>query len=120
MVSFKPPILRCSCVSSYDVPVFYPSHHEVLKPESTFTPCRIALNSLANFKGNVLSNYRAKGPDLLNNILRILIRFRENQVSLTRNIRKMYHAVNISIMDQHTHRFLWRVMQTNQEPENML
>ena len=93
------------------------SHHEVFKPDSTSSPCRIALNSSANFKGQF---YCAKGPGILNNILGILIRFRENHVALTRIIRKMYHAVKISIMDQHKHRFLWRDMQTNQEAETML
>ena len=68
----------------------------------------------ASFKEHVLNNYWAKLPDLLNNILEILIRFRENQVVLLRDIRKSYHVVKIPIIDQHANKFLWREMQTNQ------
>ena len=75
---------------TYDGFMFYLSHHEVFKPESTTTPCRIVFNSSTNFKGYVLNNYWVKGSDLLNNILGILISFLENQVTLTWDIRKTY------------------------------
>ena len=68
---------------TYDGLVFYLSHHEVFKSESTTTPCRIVFNSSTNFKGYVLNNYWVKGSDLLNTILGILISFLENQVTLT-------------------------------------
>ena len=56
-------------------PVFYLSHHEVIKPESESTPCRIVFNSSATYQGHVLNEYWAKGPNLMNNMLGILIRF---------------------------------------------
>ena len=95
-------------IENYDGPVYYLSHHEVLKPESTSTPCRIVFNSSAKFQGHSLNNYWAKGPDLMNNLLGILVRFREGPVAFVGDIRKMYHAIKISVLDQHTHRFLWR------------
>ena len=101
---------------SYVGPVHYISHHEVLKPESKSTPCRIVFNSSASFQGHVLNSYWAKGPDLLNSLLGILIRFREEKMAITRDI-KMYHAVKISVLDQHTHRFLWRGLDTDREPD---
>ena len=107
--------LSASKLLTYDGLVFYLSHHEVFKLDSIFTPCRIVLNSSDNFIGHILSNYWASVPNLLNNILGILISFRENQVALTGDITKMYHIVEIPINDQHTDRFLWRDMQTNQE-----
>ena len=63
---------------TYDGPVFYLFHHEVFKPESITTQCRIVFNSPTNFKGNAVNNYWEKGPDLLNIISGILISFREN------------------------------------------
>jgi hypothetical protein len=44
----------------------------------------------------------------MNNVLGIMIRLREGQVAFAGDIRKMYHAIKMSIVDQHTHRFLWR------------
>ena len=102
---------------NYKGPIHYISHHEVLKPDSKSTPVRIVFNSSANYTGHVLNEYWAKGPDLLNNILAVLIRFREYEVVFIGDIKKMYHTVATKILDQHTHRFLWRDMETTREPD---
>ena len=52
---------------SYNGPVHYISHHEVLKPESPSTPCHIEFNSSAKLHERY--DYWAKGPDLFNNML---------------------------------------------------
>ena len=101
----------------YRGPIHYISHHEVLRPDSKSTPCRIVFNSSADFRGHVLNDYWAKGPDLLNNLLGVLLRFREEKVAIVGDIKKMYHAVKISLLDQHTHRFLWRDMDTDRDPD---
>ena len=67
--------------------------------------------------GHVLNEYWAKGPDLLNNILGVLLRFREYEVAFIGDIKKMYHTVATNVLDQHTHRFLWRDMETTKEPD---
>jgi len=38
-------------LQSHQGPVFYLSHHEVIKPESESTPCRIVFNSSATYQG---------------------------------------------------------------------
>lgn len=48
----------------------------------------------------ILNEYWAKGPDLLNNLLGVLIRFRENKVAFIGGIKKMYKTTEL---DQHTH-----------------
>ena len=102
---------------NYKGPIHYISHHEVLKPDSKSTPVRIVFNSSANYMGHVLNECWAKGPDLLNNILAVLIRFREYEVAFIGDIKKMYHTVATKVLDQHTHRFLWRNMETTREPD---
>ena len=102
---------------NYNGPVYYIGHHEVLKPESNSTPCRIVFNSSAKFQGHVVNEYWAKGPDLLNNLLGILIRFREEKVAFAGDIKKMYHSIMISELDQHTHRFLWRNLEIGRVPD---
>ena len=80
-------------LSNYKGPFHYISHHEVLKPYSKSTPVRIVFNSSANYMGHVLNEYWAKGPDLPNSLLGILVRFHENEVAFIGDIKKMYHTV---------------------------
>ena len=93
-------------LESYDGPIHYISHHEVLKPDSKSTPVRIVFNSSANYMGNTLNEYSAKGPNLLNNLLGVLVRFRKNEVAMMGDMKKMYQSVKIGTVEQHTHRFL--------------
>ena len=98
-------------------PIHYISHHEVLKPDSKSTPVRIVFNSSARYMNHSLNDYWAKGPHLLNDLLGILIRFRENRIALIGDIKKMYHTVKTKTIEQHTHRFLWRDMNTETQPD---
>ena len=47
-----------------------------------------------------------KGPDLLNDLFGIVLRFRENKVAFIGHISKIYHRIRIPEADQHMHRFL--------------
>ena len=76
-------------IDGYKGLVHYISHHDVLQPESSSTPCQIVFNSSAAFKGHVLNDYWAKGPGLINNLLADLLRFKEEAVAVTGDIRKM-------------------------------
>ena len=104
--------LKAEDLKHYTGPIYYLSHHE-----SCSTPCKIVFNLSAGFNGHVLNNYWAKGPDLINNLLAVLVRFRENTVAITGDISKMYHSVAISVLDQHTHRFLWGNMEVYRDPD---
>ena len=66
---------------------------------------------------HVLNEYWAKGPDLLNSLLGILIRFRESKIAFIGDIKKMYHTVRTGVIEQHTHRFHWRDMDVTREPD---
>ena len=69
-------------INKYQGPVHYVSHHAVVRPEKKSTPIRIVFNSSATFKGHCLNDYWHKGPDLLNNLFGVLLRFREHEVAL--------------------------------------
>ena len=97
-------------INQYSGPIHYISHNEVIS-DSVSTPCRLVFNSSAKFNGHILNDYWAKGPDMLNNLLGVLLRFRENLIAIAGDIRKMYHTIKIESVDQHTHRFLWRHME---------
>ena len=102
---------------NYSGPSFYISHHAVIKPESKSTPCRIVFNTSANYHGHTLNDYYAKGPDMLNNLLAVLLRFRENHVAYVGDVSKMFHSIAIPKIDQMTHKFLWRNIEVNRKPE---
>ena len=104
-------------IKDYKGPVHYVSHHEVLRPEKKSTQIRIVFNSSANFQGHCLNDYWMKGPDLLNSLFGVILRFRENAVAISGDISKMYHRILIPERDQHVHRFLWRNMETNRDPD---
>ncbi|XP_041467432.1 uncharacterized protein LOC121417765 [Lytechinus variegatus] len=109
--------LTAADIEKYEGPVHYIKHHAVVRPEKKSTPIRIVFNSSASYQGHRLNEYWMKGPDLLNSMVGVLLRFRENEVALCGDISKMYHRVSIPERDQHVHRFLWRDMDGNREPD---
>ncbi|KAJ8022200.1 hypothetical protein HOLleu_39614 [Holothuria leucospilota] len=102
---------------NYSGPVHYISHHAVLRPEKKSTPVRIVFNASASFQGHCLNDYWMKGPDLLNNLLGVLLRFRQYEMAACGDISKMYHRVLIPEIDQHVHRFLWRDLDIERPPD---
>ena len=104
-------------IKNHEGPVHYIAHHEVVRPEKKSTPVRIVFNSSASYEGHKLNNYWLKGPDLLNNLFGVVLRFRENEVAISSDISKMYHRVFIPKEDQDVHRFLWRNLETERKPD---
>ena len=99
-------------LQEYEGTKFYISHHDVMNPRSVSTPMRVVFNSSARFKGGMsLNDCLAKGPCLLNELLGILMRFRQEQFAFIGDISKMFHSIEIPVHDQMTHLFLWRDMQ---------
>ena len=99
-------------INCYNGPVHYIAHHSVVKSRS-----KIVFNSSSMYQGHCLNDYSLKGPDLLNNLFAVILRFRENKVALNADISKMYHRVLIPHEDLHVHRFLWRNKETNRPPD---
>ena len=50
-------------LETYQGPVHYIPHHEVMKPDSKTTPVRIVFNSSASYMRHKLNDYWAKGPN---------------------------------------------------------
>ena len=105
-------------LSSYQGPVHYIPHHEVMKPDSKSTPIRIVFNSSSSYMGHKLNDYWAKGPNMMNDLLGVLVRFRQGYVAMANDIAKMYNTVRLSPLDQSTHRFLWRNFDQSKPPDH--
>ena len=69
-------------VKNYKGPVHYIPHHAVIRPEKKSTPVRIVCNSSSVLQGNKYNDYWMKGPDSLNNLFGVVLRFREKEVAL--------------------------------------
>ncbi len=105
-------------IDTWKGPKFYISHLAVVSPKSASTPIRIVFNSSQVHKGTSLNNCLAKGPDsYANNILGLLIRWREERVAMVGDIRKMFHSIHLQELESHCHRFLWRDMDDSKDPE---
>ncbi|VDI24027.1 Hypothetical predicted protein [Mytilus galloprovincialis] len=68
--------------------------------------------------GHTLNDYWAKGSNVINDLLAVLIRFRQESIALAGDISKMYNAIRLSPLDQHTHRFVWRNLETHRDPDH--
>ena len=68
-------------VSWYQGPVHYLlHHHKVIKQGSSSKPVRIVFDSSATYQGHQLNSYWAKGPDMLNSLLGVLLRMRQEKI----------------------------------------
>lgn len=104
-------------LNNWDGPRFYIAHHAVLKPDSKTTPLRIVFNSSCKHQGYSLNDFYAKGPTFFNDMLGIIIRFREDHVGFVGDVHKMFHSIDITYQDQMTHLFLWRDLDQQREPD---
>lgn len=107
-------------MNAYKGPVHYTHHHEVLKQSSTSTPFRIVFNSSADYKGHILNDYWAKGRDILNDLVGLLLRLRQNNTAVVGDIAKMYNAVKLEELEQYTHRIVWRDVDSSKTPEHYM
>ena len=69
---------------------YYISHQCVVVPENKSTPIRVVFNSSQKFLGKSLNSCLALGPETMNNLQGIMLRFREHKVAAAGNIRKMF------------------------------
>ena len=102
---------------AYKDPVHYISHHKVVRREKKTTPILVVFNSSATYQGDRLNDYWMKEPDLLNSLYGVILRFRENEVAVEGDISKIFHSVLTPEQDQQVHRYLWRNMETEGEPD---
>ena len=54
---------------------------------------------------------------MLNQLLGVLLRFRQERCAFMGDIRKMFHSIDIPIADQMTHLFLWRDINVRDDPD---
>lgn len=86
-------------IAAYEGPVFYLPHHEIVKAGPSSTPLRIVFNSSASYLGYYLNSFLCQGPDFLNNLVGVLLRFRQGYIGFVGDIRKMYNSVKLGQLE---------------------
>ena len=86
--------------------VWYLPHHVVLNPKKP-GKVRIVFDCAARFLGESLNDKCLSGPDLINSLLHVLIRFRQYNFAFSADIEGMYYQVVIPEHERDVLRFLW-------------
>jgi hypothetical protein len=86
----------------------YLPHRPVFKPESLTTPERPFFDaSCRTGKNPSLNQCLEKGPNMLELIPSILLRFRSRMIGVVADIRKAFQMVGVSEDDRNYHKFLF-------------
>ena len=86
---------------------WYLPHHPVTNPNKPGKVRRV-LNGAAKFHGTSLNKSLLTGPDLLHNLIHVLLRLRQHQFAVSADIEGMFLQVGVPNCDQPSLRFLWR------------
>lgn len=87
---------------------YYIAHQMVVNPLNKTTPVRCCSNSSQKYKGHSLNASWELGPDLVNSLQSVLLRFRNNLVAAQGDITKMYYMVRITNKESWMQIFMWR------------
>ena len=85
-------------------------HHPVLNPNKP-GKIRKVFNAASTFQGTSLNDQLLTGSDLLNSLVGVLMRFREERVALSAGIESMFSQVAVPEDDQLVLRFYWSFLQ---------
>ena len=83
---------------------WYIPHHGVYHPKKN--KIRVVFDCSARFKGTSLNNHLLSGPNLTNNLVGVLCRFRRYPYAIICDVEKMFHQF-IVCEDRDYLRFLW-------------
>jgi hypothetical protein len=87
---------------------YFLPHRAVFKPQSLTTPVRPVFDaSCKTGRAPCLNQCMEKGPNLLELIPSILLRFREKKIGVTADIRKAFQMIEIAESDRDFLMFLW-------------
>ena len=85
----------------------YVPHHPVENPNKPGKVRRVC-NAAFKFRGVSLTDNLLTEPDLLQNLIGIIFRFREQKIAITADIEAMFLQVKVPPEDRKVLKFLWR------------
>ena len=103
-------------LNDYTGPTWYLPHHAVAnlhKPDKV----RVVFDCAAKYKGSSLNDNLIRGPDLMNSLIGVLMRFRKQNVALVADVEAMFHLVYVKPSHVDALHFLrWPNGEIDQEP----
>lgn len=85
---------------------WYLPHHGVYHSKKS-GKLRVVFDCSAKYQETCLNDHLLQGPDLINNLNGILLRFRQHPIALMCDVEKMIHQFHVSEPDRNYLRFLW-------------
>ena len=93
----------------------------VVKPSSTTTKTQVVFDgSCKTSNGNSLNDLFFVGPTIQQDLLFIVLRYREHQIVLTGDIKKMYRQVLLDRNQRNFQKIIWKTSLTEEADEYML
>ncbi|XP_064640944.1 uncharacterized protein LOC135495877 [Lineus longissimus] len=86
--------------------VWYIPHHMVSHPHKE-GKYRVVFDCAASYQGEALNGHLLRGPDLINNLVGVLARFRKEEVAFTCDVQGMFLQVVVPPRHRNYLRFLW-------------
>lgn len=86
---------------------WYLPHFAVINPLKP-GKIRIVHDAAAKTQGKSLNNYLLTGPDLLQSLPGVLMRFRQHEIAVSADIAEMFMQVKVRPIDRDALRYLWR------------
>ncbi|XP_062585397.1 uncharacterized protein LOC134247072 [Saccostrea cucullata] len=102
--------------SESDSPCWYLPLFGVQNPKKP-GQVRGVFDSSAVFEGTSLNGMLMSGPDMVNSLLGILLRFRKNEVAMTADIEQMFYRFRVNEKHRDFLRFYWY---RNNDPDDIL
>ncbi|XP_055686819.1 uncharacterized protein LOC129792077 [Lutzomyia longipalpis] len=92
-----------------DLPEIYLPHHAVIKTSSKSTPVRVVFDGSAKSSTGISFNdVLLVGPKVQDDLLPILLRFRQYLIAIKADIRKMFRQIGVHEKDQVMIKIFWR------------
>ena len=95
---------------------WYIPHHPVFDDKKP-GKIRVVFDVAGTCNGTSLNKVLLTGPDLLNNLVGVLLRFRNHKIAIAADIEAMYHQVKVTQTDADSLRFLWQDDLNNENPD---
>ena len=88
-------------------PRWYLPHHPVINPKKP-DKIRVVFDCATDYQGWSLNKCLLSGPNVVHDLVNVLLRFREGYIALAADIKEMFLRVKVPKSDRGALRFFWR------------